>query len=152
MEILIKAQVRRTPTRKIKSVFFLFLATSICIGSGCRIPKQPKISGVEKAYFSDLKAEYKCDVEREIDPKMLSKAQNKSTGSYLLRLYNWPCDSLSSTNLPSLSAGISQNLYCNVLNKDKKYNEIIIVFDCEYAKDSYHSKDFSYATDSLICP
>ncbi|CAN5524997.1 hypothetical protein BH11BAC3_BH11BAC3_38460 [soil metagenome] len=45
---------------------------------------------------------------------------------------------------------IAKKLYKEILQEDRKYNEIIVAFSCDTLSSKYKSLIFSYSTDSLL--
>lgn len=131
-----------------KMLMFLVMFISLAL-SGCIVPQQPEHTKAEAQLFLKLSEEYACKVEREIDPKLISKFNHSDTGSYLVRLFDLPCSFIENDSLYSYGLIISRKIFTEVLDSNSAYKVIIVVFDCKYGTETYYSKNFKYSTNLL---
>lgn len=132
-----------------KFIFYMLISISLLF-NGCGKPEQPPLSINEKQFFEDLKKKYSCSVDREIEPALLYVISKKEVGNYFLELNGLPCDIIKKEDsLKTASFDIAKKLYNQILEKDMRFNEITINFECSIAPNQSRSKSFDYRPSQL---
>ena len=129
---------------------FSFLIASIFLIQICANPKQPDLTSKEISYFNQLGKLYQCNITRSIEARLLPKYKTKDSGIYQIRLTYSSCDNISLDNLDSTGENIARELYVDVLEKSSLFDEIVVLFNCNYNENSFNSKYYHYSVDSII--
>ena len=134
-----------------KKLFFcaaLFLA-------GCVIP-HPPLTTKEKNYFDELRSKCNCVIDREVNTESKKGEEHNpkdvlAVGRYTIALDSLPCETLLyKDSLKKISDTIARRLHRDILTDFQyTYENISVIFICQYRKNSTKSVSFDYTIPQL---